>query len=78
MGAHISDVPGLVKQISTPADENASIMSVAAMLSTVGFRPGGTGTDRPASGPLRPAQSDSRIGGDRDVWSAAERPRRFH
>ena len=32
-GAHISDVPGLVKQISTPADENASIMSVAAMLS---------------------------------------------
>ena len=40
VGAHISDVPGLVKQISTPADENASIMSVAAMLSTVGFRPG--------------------------------------
>ena len=33
VGAHISDVPGLVKQISTPADENASIMSVAAMLS---------------------------------------------
>ena len=48
MGAHISDVPGLVKQISTPADENASIMSVAAMLSTVGFRPGGINlTDLP-------------------------------